>query len=126
MQIVLIVMAAVFVGAVIHGISGFAFGIIVLMVLPHFFGYSQALALVSFTTACVLAYNAYLYRKHIVWHEIPLALGVFICTDFLAVRLLKYVGDDPIWNVLLGGVFILDGSVSGLGPGKIQDQSDNS
>lgn len=107
MQIVLIVMAAVFVGAVIHGISGFAFGIIVLMVLPHFFGYSQALALVSFTTACVLAYNAYLYRKHIVWHEIPLALGVFICTDFLAVRLLKYVGDDPIWNVLLGGVFIL-------------------
>ncbi len=32
-SIVVILFAAVFVGAIIHGISGFAFGIIVLMVL---------------------------------------------------------------------------------------------
>lgn len=106
LEILLIVMLAVLVGAVVHGISGFAFGIVVLMVLPHFFGYADALALASFTTACVLAYNAFLYRKHIVWRQLPLALVVFICTDFLAVRLLKYVGDNPVLSVLLGVIFI--------------------
>ncbi len=106
-SIVVILFAAVFVGAIIHGISGFAFGIIVLMVLPHFFTYSDSLALISFTTVCVLGYNAYLYRRHINWQEIPLALAVFVIADFFAVRLLKYVGENPIWHLLLGGIFIL-------------------
>lgn len=35
----------VFLASLIQGISGFAFGMVVLMVLPYIFGYTKALAL---------------------------------------------------------------------------------
>ena len=50
LNILPIIFATVLVAAVVHGISGFAFGIIMLIVLPYFFSYSQALAMVSFMT----------------------------------------------------------------------------
>lgn len=107
LNILPIIFATVLVAAVVHGISGFAFGIIMLMVLPYFFSYSQALAMVSFMTVFVLGYNAFLYRQHINWKQVPLAVGAFVVIDFFAVWLLKYVGDAPIWHTLLGIFFIL-------------------
>ena len=107
LNILLILFITVLVAAIVQGISGFAFGIIMLMVLPYFFIYSQTLAMVSFMTVFALGYNAFLYRQYINWKQVPLTIVTFIVSDFFAVWLLKYVGDAPIWYTLLGIFFIL-------------------
>lgn len=103
----LILFTVTTVAAIVQGITGFAFGIVMLMVLPFFFTYTESIALVAFMTLFSLLYNAYLYRKFINWKQIPLALFVYIVVDLFAVQLLKYAGDNPIWYTLLGVMFIL-------------------
>lgn len=97
----------VFVASVIQGISGFAFGMVVLMVLPYIFGYTKALVLASLMAVVVVCYNAFLYRKSINWHWVPWWVGIFLVTDLLSVMVLKQVGDSPIWYKLMGVIFIL-------------------
>ena len=106
-QTLFIMFATAFVAAIIHGISGFAFGLVLLMVLPHFFPYAEALGLTSFTMFFVVLYNAYLYREHINWKQLPLVVGIFLVVDLFAVSLLGYVGENPVWYILLGVIFIL-------------------
>lgn len=102
-----ILFATTTVAAIVQGISGFAFGIIMLMVLPYFFTYTDSIALVAFMTVFLLIYNAYLYRSFINWRQIPVALIAYMVVDIFAVRLLKYVGNNPIWYTLMGIMFIL-------------------
>ena len=97
----------VFVASVIQGISGFAFGMVVLMVFPYLFGYTKSLVLASLMAAVLVCYNAYLYRKSINWQWVPWWVGVFLVTDLLSVMVLKQVGDNPIWYKLMGVIFIL-------------------
>lgn len=97
----------VFVASVIQGISGFAFGMVVLMVFPYLFGYTKSLVLASLMAAVLVCYNAYLYRKSINWQWVPWWVGVFIVTDLASMLVLKHVGDDPIWYKLMGVIFIL-------------------
>lgn len=97
----------VFVASVIQGISGFAFGMVVLMVFPYLFGYTKSLVLASLMATVLVCYNAYLYRKSINWHWVPWWVGVFLVTDLLSVLVLKQVGDNPIWYKLMGIIFIL-------------------
>ena len=93
--------------SLVQGISGFAFGMVVLMVLPYTFGYTKALVLASLMAVVVVCYNAFLYRKSINWHWVPWWVGVFLVTDLLSVMVLKQVGDNPIWYKLMGVIFIL-------------------
>lgn len=97
----------VFVASVIQGISGFAFGMVVLMVFPYLFGYTKSLVLASLMAAVLVCYNAYLYRKSINWQWVPWWVGIFLVTDLLSVMVLKQVGDNPIWYKLMGVIFIL-------------------
>lgn len=97
----------VFVASVIQGISGFAFGMVVLMVFPYLFGYTKSLVLASLMAAVLVCYNAYLYRKSINWQWVPWWVGVFLVTDLASMLVLKHVGDDPIWYKLMGVIFIL-------------------
>lgn len=97
----------VFVASVIQGISGFAFGMVVLMVFPYLFGYTKSLVLASLMATVLVCYNAYLYRKSINWQWVPWWVGVFLVTDLLSVMVLKQVGDNPIWYKLMGVIFIL-------------------
>lgn len=97
----------VFFASVVQGISGFAFGLIVLMVFPHLFGYSDALVLANLMTLVLLVYNSFLYRRYCVWKWLPVGVSVFAVTDLLGVLVLKRVGDSPIWYTLLGVMFIL-------------------
>lgn len=97
----------VFFASVVQGISGFAFGLIVLMVFPHLFGYSDALVLANLMTLVLLVYNSFLYRRYCVWKWLPVGVSVFAVTDLLGVLVLKRVGDSSIWYTLLGVMFIL-------------------
>lgn len=97
----------VFLASVIQGISGFAFGMVVLMVFPYLFGYTKSLMLASLMAAVLVSYNAYLYRKSIDWRWVPGWIVVFLVTDLLSVMVLKQVGDNPVWYKLMGAIFIL-------------------
>lgn len=97
----------VFIAAIVQGISGFAFGMVLLMVLPFLFSYSQALALAILMNAIVLIYSAVVYRKHCNWHWLPLGIFCFACGDLAGILVLKRVGDHPIWYALMGCMFIL-------------------
>lgn len=97
----------VFFASVVQGISGFAFGLIVLMVFPHLFGYSDALVLANLMTLVLLVYNSYLYRHYCAWKWLSVGVSVFALTDLIGVLVLKYVGENPVWHTLLGVMFIL-------------------
>ena len=97
----------VLIAAVIQGISGFAFGMIVLMVFPYMFGYTKALILVAFMCVFLSCTNAYIYRAFIDWKWAPRWLVVFGIADLISVLVLKKVGDSPIWYTLMGFMFIV-------------------
>ena len=97
----------VFAASVVQGISGFAFGLIVLMVFPTLFGYTNALVLANLMTMVLLIYNSILYRKYCAWRWLPLGIPAFAVADLFGVLVLKRVGDAPIWYMLLGILFIL-------------------
>ena len=97
----------VLLAAVVQGVSGFAFGMVVLMVFPYLFGYTSALMLATMLALILNTANAYIYRNHINWHWIPRWMVVFTVMDLISVLVLKNVGDSPIWYTLMGAMFIL-------------------
>lgn len=103
----LIFCSIVLIGAIVQGISGFAYSMVVLMVFPYLFGYTQALTLASLMGFLLVIYNAYLYRKYIDWKWIPWWMAIYFFNDLLSVLVLKQVGDDPIWYTLMGVIFIV-------------------
>lgn len=120
LNVCLILCVATFVAAVIQGVSGFAFALILLMVLPYIFPYAEALALIAFIGAVMIGYNVYLYRKYIDWKILPIpVLSYFVC-DLLAVRLLKNIGTNPMLSKILGVIFILLAVYLCFGQGKIK------
>ena len=96
----------VFLASFVQGVSGFAFGMIVLIVLPYLFSYTTALALTSMMTVVLLLYNSFLYRKHCAWKWIPLGLAAFAVGDICGVLVLRVVGDAPVWYILMGIMLI--------------------
>lgn len=98
--------AIVLVASVVQGISGFAFGMVVLMVFPYIFGYTKSLVLAALMAMVVMFYNAWLYRRTIDWKWVPHWLGVFVVADLASVLVLKRVGDHPIWYTLMGVIFV--------------------
>ena len=106
LETLLIFGAVVFVAAVIQGISGFAFGIVVLRVFPYIFGYTASLALAPLMAFVLALYNGYLYRKSIDWQWILPWCAVFVVADLASVLVLKQYGDNPLWHKIMGVVFI--------------------
>ena len=59
--------AIVLAASVVQGVSGFAFGMVVLMVFPYLFGYTKSLVLAALMAMVVMFYNAWLYRRTMCW-----------------------------------------------------------
>ena len=121
-SIAFVVCVSAFTGALIQGASGFGFAIILMMIMPYFIPYTDALAVASFTCIFMVSFNVYLHRKHIVWKYLAVSSVVFVATNFLAIRLLKSVGNDPIWLKLLGILFVVMAVYLFFGQGKIKIQ----
>lgn len=96
----------VFIAAIVQGISGFAFGVVVLMVFPHLFGYTQALALTNVLVLMLVLYSSYLYRRYCNWRWIWLGVVASSIADLVGIVVLKQVGDSPVWYTLMGVLFI--------------------
>lgn len=109
-----------FVGAVVQGVSGFAFGVVVLMVFPYLFGYTSALAFTNLLVLLLVLYSAWLYRKHCNWQWIGLGVVVSIVADFIGIVVLAKVGDSPIWHPLMGAMFIIMALYLQWGQKKVQ------
>lgn len=119
MELYFILFLTVFIGAIIQGITGFAFGMFVLMVLAYLFPYTQALAMACLMSVFILFYNWYLYRQYVNWKLAPLAMLIFAITDLFSVQLLKSIGNYTFIYPLLGVIFILMAIYTLWGQNKI-------
>lgn len=124
-EALMIYCAIIFAAAIVQGISGFAFIMVVLMVFPYLFGYTQAVALATLIYIVILYYNSYLYRKHIEWKWAPRWVITFIIVDTIGVMFLKKVGDAPIWYTLMGMMFIMMSAYLLWGQKRVSFQPNN-
>jgi len=102
----LVLAVSVFIAALIQGISGFAFAMILLGILPHVLGYTQALALTSILAVFLMAANAWNYRKHVVWNLLPAAIFSYIIGTRIGIQILAYISDSAVLGRLLG-IFLM-------------------
>lgn len=107
MEAALLFCAVVFLASIVQGISGFAFGLMVLMVFPDLFGFTNAIALTNLMAVFLLAYNSFLYRKDCNWQWVPLGVAASAVGDLIGILILRRVGDSPAWDPILGVIFIV-------------------
>ena len=94
-------------GCLIQRITGFGYGIFVMMFFPHFMpSYGEANALSGMVSAVTSIVVAISMRKHIQWKLIPAPLVGSIITSFIAVRFMSGQTDDTL-KLLLGIILIL-------------------
>ncbi len=107
-------------GSLIQRITGFGYGIFVMMFFPHFMGsYGEANALsgmISATTSIIVALSM---RKLINWKNLPAPLICSAITSFLAVQFMAGQ-TDRILKMLLGFVLIILSIYFFFFSGKIQ------
>ncbi|MBE6572569.1 MAG: sulfite exporter TauE/SafE family protein [Ruminococcaceae bacterium] len=103
----LIIFLITAVGGFIQRVTGFGFGIFVMLFFPHIFKtHTSAAAISTFVSSCISAYNAFIYRKNIPYKSnVPLVLSALI-TIPVAVRLSILVSGD-YFNKALGVVLII-------------------
>ena len=94
-------------GGFIQRVTGFGYGIFVMLFFPYLILPHTAAAAVSTLVSCVTStYNAVIYRKHIPWKlMIPAVIGSFIMVP-VAVRFSTHISGD-VFKKLLGVVLIL-------------------
>ena len=94
-------------GSLIQRITGFGYGIFVMMFFPHLmstYGEANALSgMISATTSSVVGINM---RKHINWNNIPAPLIAGAVTSFIAVQFMSGQ-TDRLLKLLLGIILIL-------------------
>lgn len=95
MNLLIALLLSTFLAGIVQGISGFAFAIIFLAVMQYFIPYTELLAVSSLLAAAMLAVNAFVFRKHILWKQIPVPLLINFVVTIAAIRLLKGTMDFP-------------------------------
>lgn len=93
-------------GGFIQRVTGFGFGIFVMLFFPHIMqAHTSAAATSTLVSCCISVYNAIIYRKHIPYKKtIPLVLAALV-TIPIAVRLSVLVSGE-FFNIALGIVLI--------------------
>ena len=101
-----VLLLAALLGGIVQGVSGFAFSIIFMAMMQSFMPYTDLLSLASILCVGMLAVNAFLYRKDIVWRWIPLPLLINFIFTMGALRFLNDTMGFPYWHKLFGrGVY---------------------
>ena len=79
------VAAVAFGGGVVHTITGFGAGIVMMAILPYFLGMIKAPAISSVTCCCLSVVMAWENRKLLQWKMILFSAAVYLynskCTD---------------------------------------------
>lgn len=100
------ILAIIFFAAAVHGITGFGFAMILVMLLPYFgVDYLTLLSIISFFSVGIGLLYTIAYRKHIVWSYLPYTLISCIVLDYIAILILKHY-QHLNWYKFLG-VFLI-------------------
>ena len=75
-----------FTGAFTQRVSGFGYGIIVMMVFPYLISYGAANTLSGIISLFSAAYVAFTMRKHIKFSQLPIPLVTYTLLNYLSTR----------------------------------------
>ena len=96
-----------FIGSLLQRVTGFGFGIFMMMFLPGLMGSSvEAAAMAGLCSCCTCTYNAIRLRKSIQWKLVVPTITASLVTVPLAVRFSAQAPENLV-RVLLGVVLIL-------------------
>ena len=98
--------AASFVGAFTQRVSGFGYGIIVMIFFTQVLSHQESSALSGFISLLSAAYVAYTMRKNINYKIVFLPLLTYTLVNVIAVRFVKDA-DMRLLNILLGCALVL-------------------
>lgn len=93
-------------GAFTQRVSGFGYGIIVMMVFPHILPYGPAGTLSSFISLISSAYVAFSMRKYIKFSQIPIPLITYTAVNYLATSFVA-TADTSLLKRILGCALIV-------------------
>lgn len=97
--------ALVFAAATVQGVIGFAFGLLLMAVLPRFVPLGEAVATTASFGVLVAALVFWRYRRYVLWREVvPQLIGAAVGLP-LGVLALKHLDPDPCVRAL--GVLIV-------------------
>ena len=107
----IIIFSIVFVASFINRLSGFAFGMIVMCVLPHILEYTQAVAFFKLMGIILSTYSFIRYRNEIKWPIIFRYLPTLMAANIIGICCAKY---NPGINMVrvLGVFFVVYGTFS--------------
>lgn len=96
----------VFCASLIQSVTGFGFGIFVMLFFPHFIGrYGEATALSGLLSLCLSAIVALTHYKHINFKNLFFPILGSSVTSFLAVQFMTQQSDSTL--ILLLGIFLV-------------------
>ena len=96
----------VFCASIIQSVTGFGFGIFVMLFFPHFIGgYGEATALSGLLSLCLSTIVALTHYKHINWRNLFFPVLGSSVTSFLAVQFMTKQSDSTL--ILLLGIFLV-------------------
>ncbi len=105
----IILMLIVLLAAVIHGVSGFAFGIVLVAFLPYLINeYVSMLSMVSLLCLLSTSLFAICYRKYIEWKWLIAPVLASVLFNFIAISILN-VHRHLYWSKYLGVCLVLLG-----------------
>lgn len=104
-SLVLLILIILF-AATIHGVSGFAFGMVLVAFLPYVIHeYVSMLSMVSFLSLFATSFFAFMYRKYIQWKWLVVPVLASVLTNFIAISILNSYR-ELAWSRYLGGCLI--------------------
>jgi len=97
---------ASFVGAFTQRVSGFGYGIVVMMMFPLVLSHAEATALSGLVSIFLSGYVAFTLRRHIRWKQILIPALSYIVTSYLCIWFVKGA-DTALIKKLLGGMLVI-------------------
>lgn len=94
------------VGNFIQRVTGFGYGIFVMMFFPYLLSYGEASALAGMISATTSTVTAFTLRKHIAWKNIFAPFFSCTITSYLAIQFMSEQADSTL-KLLLGGMLIV-------------------
>ena len=93
-------------GGVVHTITGFGAGIVMMAILPYFFGMIKAPAISSVICCCLSVMLAWKNRKLLRWKLILFSAAFYICASVLTISAVRYL-DLKLLGILFGAFLVL-------------------
>lgn len=119
MEQILLLTMITFIASVVQGVSGFAFGIILVGISQYILNYTTTLAFNSLLSTCMLLYTTYYYRKNINFSTVKYPILSACIMVLVTQKLFSLVASLSYAKAILGIIFVLLGLYMIYGSDKI-------